>query len=378
MRQIRQVRYNAIIPYCKKRMTTMKPFDPRYTEARFHRENSREPDFNNLLKVLKREKSDRPTLFEFFLNGPLQEKLAGKPTPGEGNLHARLQHSVEAFRIAGYDYITTFGSDFMFQRKKRRHMASVSMNGEGIISDRKSFEEYPWPDPEQCDYSRLEALNDILPDGMKAIVFSADGVLENVIGLVGFDNLCYMLADDPELVQELFKAVGSRLLRYFEICSSYSSVGAVMSNDDWGFNSQTMLSVPDMRKYVIPWHRKIVQSARKAGKPVMLHSCGMLDLVMDDIIDDIGFDAKHSYEDKIRPVEEAYEKYNGRIAVLGGIDVDFLCRSTPEEIYHRSAAMLERAASRGGYALGSGNSIPYYVPQENYLAMVAAAKWGLT
>ena len=29
---------------------------------------------------------------------------------------------------------------------------------------------------------------------------------------------------------------------------------------------------------------------------------------MDDIIDDMKYDAKHSYEDKIMPVEEAYAK----------------------------------------------------------------------
>jgi uroporphyrinogen decarboxylase len=35
--------------------------------------------------------------------------------------------------------------------------------------------------------------------------------------------------------------------------------------------------------------------------------------------------------------------------------------------------MLDLAETRGGYALGSGNSIPEYVPQENYLAMISAA-----
>ena len=34
---------------------------------------------------------------------------------------------------------------------------------------------------------------------------------------------------------------------------------------------------------------------------------------------------------------------------------------------------LNNVHEKGGYALGSGNSIPYYVPQENYLAMIAAA-----
>jgi len=70
-------------------------------------------------------------------------------------------------------------------------------------------------------------------------------------------------------------------------------------------------------------------------------------------------------------VEDAYERWGGRIAILGGIDVDFVCRSTPEQIRERSRAMLKRAQKRGGYALGTGNSVPEYVPDENYLAMIS-------
>ena len=105
----------------------------------------------------------------------------------------------------------------------------------------------------------------------------------------------------------------------------------------------------------------------------MLHSCGYYGDVINDVIDDIGFDARHSYEDNIVPVEKAYEDLNGRIAVLGGIDMHFLSTKSPDEIYARSRAMLERTAERGGYALGSGNSIPTYVPYENFLAMTRAA-----
>jgi uroporphyrinogen decarboxylase len=146
----------------------------------------------------------------------------------------------------------------------------------------------------------------------------------------------------------------------------------LISNDDWGFKTQTMLSPADMRRYVIPWHKRIVETIHKAGKPAILHSCGNLKLLMDDIIDTIGYDAKHSYEDSILPVEEAYELYGKRIAILGGLDLDFVCRSTPDEVHKRAVAMLERVKGRGGYALGTGNSVPEYVPVENYLAMISA------
>jgi uroporphyrinogen decarboxylase len=131
-----------------------------------------------------------------------------------------------------------------------------------------------------------------------------------------------------------------------------------------------MLSPADMRRYIFPWHKRIVEAIHAAGKPAILHSCGNLEEVMDDVIDDMAYDAKHSYEDAICPVEQAYEIWGRRIAVLGGIDVDFVCRSTPQQIRKRCMAMLDRAAGRGGYALGTGNSVPEYVPAENYLAII--------
>jgi uroporphyrinogen decarboxylase len=144
-----------------------------------------------------------------------------------------------------------------------------------------------------------------------------------------------------------------------------------MVNDDWGFKTQTMISPSQMRGYVVPWHRKITAAGHEAGVPVMMHSCGKLDELEDDIINVIKFDGKHSYEDAIHPVEEAYDMMKGRIAVLGGIDLDFLCRSSVDDIKKRSKAMLDKGMAGGGYALGSGNSIPEYVPDKNFLAMTS-------
>ena len=70
---------------------------------------------------------------------------------------------------------------------------------------------------------------------------------------------------------------------------------------------------------------------------------------------------------------DVYKRQAGRIAVMGGIDMDFITRGEPEAIYARARAMLERSQERGGYLLGSGNSVPEYVPFENYMAMVRAA-----
>jgi uroporphyrinogen decarboxylase len=72
------------------------------------------------------------------------------------------------------------------------------------------------------------------------------------------------------------------------------------------------------------------------------------------------------------PVEDAYEQYYGRIAGLGGIDLDFIIRSTTDQLTARCRAILERTHTRGGYALGTGNSVPEYIPQDKYIALLRA------
>ena len=340
-------------------------------------QHRRKPDIENLYKVLRREKPDRTVLFELFLNDSLHKTLTGREL-SKTAVWAGLDHLkliIDAYAAAGYDYTWTKGSDFSFpvDREKQDGKSSVSLNEGCRITDWESFESYKWQDPENCDYSMLSEISNYLPDGMKLMIMSPGGVLENAISLAGYENLCTFLFEEPELVKAIFDNVGRRLLKHYEIAFSFDCIGLVMANDDWGFKTQTFLSHNHMREYVFPWYKKIVAAAHSRKLPVILHSCGHFAPIMDDIIDTIGFDGRHSYEDTITPVEEAYEKWHDRIAIIGGMDVNFLVQSAEEAIAARVRKMLDRASDKGAYALGSGNSIPEYIPREKYFAMINAA-----
>jgi len=330
----------------------------------------RKPDYTQFLKVLNKQTPDRPVLFEFFLNEELYNLLENGEAPVRNDGYDYIRKITYAYKNAGYDYITVPSSSFGFPSGEHAHISTKSLNDGNVIVDWETYEKYVWPSPSQFDSKQLEVCATDLPEGMKFVVYGPSGVLENVINLTGYDNLCGMIYDEPELAKQVFDDVGSRLVEYYEQIAEHDSVCALISNDDWGFKTQTMLSPTHMRQYVFPWHKKIAEVAHRANKPVILHSCGMLEEIMEDIIGDIKFDGKHSFEDVIMPIEEAYEKYKGRIALLGGMDVDFVCQAPPEEIAARSYAMLERAQATGGYALGTGNSVPYYVPAKSYLAMI--------
>jgi uroporphyrinogen decarboxylase len=331
-----------------------------------------EADFGRLLSVLRRGFPDRPSLFEFLLNDRLIRRLVPGPEPADDL--TRLRRQAHAFHRLGYDHVMVLIPGMSFAEQiVRPQKETYSLNAGSVIRSREEFDRFAWPDPEQADYAILARLAEDLPQGMKLIPYSPFGVLENVIDLVGYEALCYLLMEDRPLIEDIFTEVGERLLRYYARAVHLPGVGACVANDDWGFNTSTLLAPEELRRLVFPWYKRLVDLVHGVGKPVILHSCGYFEEIMEDIIVDMGFDGRHSYEDQIMPVEDAYEKYHGRIALLGGIDVDFICRSSPEEVYGRARGMLERAAGRGGYALGTGNSVPEYVPDANYFALIRAA-----
>ncbi|MDO9615424.1 MAG: uroporphyrinogen decarboxylase family protein, partial [Bacteroidota bacterium] len=292
-------------------------------------------DFTQLEKVLRRQKPDRPVLFEYFVNGDLISFVNGESFAALDNRADQIRAIIRFFHKAGYDYATIpsrYFNAFSFENTDHEKKATVSLNEGSAITDRKSFDSYNWPNPEQGDFYLLNNLALELPEGMKFIVSSPGGVLENVIDLVGFERLCFMIYEDEDLTKAIFNEVGSRLLRFYEICSAIEPVGALIVNDDWGFKTQTILSPDMLRQFVFPGHKKIVETIHQNGKYAILHSCGNLTEIMDIIVDELKYDAKHSFEDNILAVEQAWKLWHERIAILGGIDMDFLVRSEPEAI----------------------------------------------
>lgn len=331
------------------------------------------PDFKQLERVLKKQKPDRPVFFDFIIGNQKERLLVGDDYRDETEFD-RVLTTIRAFDSAGYDHAPIIVRGLTFSRKddSSHHGETKSLNSGATIVDRESYMAYSWPEIEDCDFSLIHEAGKHLGKKVKFIPFSLDGILENTIGIMGYENLCYNLYDDPELVSDVFFQVGKRIKAYFAQCLKYPEVGAILCNDDWGFNSQTMVPPVVLREHVFPWYREIVELAHAKGKYAILHSCGYFEDIIEDIISEMKFDGRHSYEDKIKPVEKAYQELYPRLAVMGGIDVDFLARSTKEAIRKRTQAML-KLAERGGYALGSGNSVPDYIPNENFVAMLQAA-----
>lgn len=239
-----------------------------------------------------------------------------------------------------------------------------------VIRSREDFEKYAWPtETDPIDLRHFETVAKLLPSGIKIVGGVSAGPYEWTSMMLGTIGLSYLLADDPELVADSFAKIGSLHAAADRQLASMDAIGALRQGDDLGFKTATFLSPSQLREHVFPTYQQMVDIAHAAGKPFILHSCGNLEKVYEDLIA-IGIDAKHSYEDIITPVEVFKQQYGTRITPLGGLDVDFICRGSEDEIRAYTRNKIEQCFSDGYWTLGTGNSLTNYMPVENYITVL--------
>lgn len=350
------------------------------------------PDFQELRKVLLRQGiSDRVILYEHYVDSEVIEKIMEIPITNldltkKEEKEKYLKVIIEFYYKFGYDYVPLriepdlprenflFGNDTAELSRQKRQWQDENT---GPIASWEEFEKYRWPKNDAIlDYSYFEFVSKNLPDGMKIVGHIGGGVFELTSWLMGLVPMSYALYEQPDLVQAIVDKVGEMIsiadTNIIKICDD--KIGALRMGDDLGYKTSTMLPPDMLRKYIFPWQKKIVEIAHQNNLPFILHSCGNLKDIMDDLIEYVKIDAKHSYEDVIMPVIEAKQKYGNRIAILGGVDIDKLSRWDEQDIRKYVREILDKCVPGGGYALGSGNTISNYVKIENYLAMLDEGK----
>jgi len=336
------------------------------------------PDAEAFVRCLHRTGTPaRVHVIELFLDPEVQEAVCARFDLLAG-LDPRdpafpLQRQIRIQQMLGYDYVRC-GVDGMTLPGLRnlvvdgRHYANEHC---GPITNWDEFARYPWPDPAQATTRALAWYETHLPDGMCLIGSGGFGhFYEWLSFLMGYETLCYALYEDRALVAAICAKVLEINEQLLAIMLQFSRVRVIWGSDDLGFRTGTLISPEDLRELILPGHQAMAARAHAAGRLYLLHSCGNLSAIMDDLIDTVGIDGKHSFEDTIESVNTAKDLYGSRIALLGGLDIDFLCRADEAHIRQRVRETLSHCLPGGGYCLGTGNSVANYLPLENYLTML--------
>ena len=342
---------------------------------------SHTPDFENRFRraILRQGEPDRVPLGDISIDITHKQKFLGRPlrTP---------EDEVEFWVKAGFDYVVAevgLQTSTAMQGAKVNVEAQYALFDYGetervwveenktLIRDEADFESFPWPDPNQLDYSKFEAYSQIIPPGMK-IMAALGKIFNSVWWLMGFQHFAESLIENPSLIQKMFEKIAAIQLGVLDRMLEFEAVGGVTHADDIAYSEALMISPEHLRQYTFPWFKELVDRIHAKGKIAIFHSDGKLDQVMPDLIA-CGFDAMHPFEPKAMNIVAHKRLYGDKIGVIGNIDLGYtLTRGTPEEVAAECRQRINELGPGGGYSLASSNSIPEYVPYENFLALLDA------
>jgi uroporphyrinogen decarboxylase len=344
-----------------------------------------QPDWQGLVNcILRRETPERVYHVELLFDPEVQDAImrrSGLLDNGEPeDAMFPLQREMAVRQFLGQDFVRCGLDDvtMVFHRSTAEDTSALQRNagrtfvdsGTGPVTTWEEFERYEWPDPDKAGTQSLEWMSNNLPENMCLATTGFGHFAEHLTWLMGFEHMCMSLYDNRSLVGAVCEKLLDINTRMLKRLLTFDSVRLIWASDDMGFRTGTMISPDDLREFILPAHKRMAQMAHEAGRPYILHSCGNLRQIMDDLIDDVQIDAKHSFEDTIESVVDMKRCYGDRVALLGGIDMDFLCRSDHAAIRRRVRETLDACQPGGGYCLGTGNSVANYIPLDSYLTMV--------
>jgi len=240
-----------------------------------------------------------------------------------------------------------------------------------------SFEEFESSPPLEVNIPRREKYFKAMrkaekeSQGKIAIIPAVWGLFEPTWQVFGFSTFSKLLTN-PKKIKVVFDRFGKFLVELVKTFIEWGETDAIMIMDDYGFKSGLLMSPKNYRTYVLPWLEECCKIAHKGGLKVILHSCGDVIELLDDLVK-IGIDAIHPFEPTTAntnyDIFKLYEKFSGKITFIGNVSPQDLADKEPSFIENYTKNLIKKLAPGGGFILSSGHSINPSVKLENYLAM---------
>jgi uroporphyrinogen decarboxylase len=347
------------------------------------------PDFNRFLAAVHHQETDRVPLGEILIDYSVQSKFLGRTVTADD-----LAGQVEFWTKAGYDFIPITVSMMspgkvteeskitrvlkeMVLREKPGTTDPNAWNLEmtSFIHERPDIDTFPWEAAADIDFSKLHAVKKLLPPGMKVIAISGK-IFTLTWMLMGFNNFALKLALDESFVAEVFERVATIQFKALETIFAMDHVAGVWVVDDVAFGTGPMISPAALKKHVFSWYKKVGQRCHDKNRIFLMHSDGDLSTLMDDLIA-MDLDVIQPIDPSCMDMAKVKKQWGDHICLIGNVSNELLRSATSQEIEARVKELLRDAAPGGGFALGSGNSVPNWAKYENYLAMrEACLKYG--
>jgi uroporphyrinogen decarboxylase len=233
----------------------------------------------------------------------------------------------------------------------------------------EDFNRVTWPD---ADDPRLFAdLQHFRPDPELLLVGRHPfAIYERAWLLAGMQPLLTAMADRPERVARLFARIGEFEER---IARHYVQIGveAAWICDDYGMNSAMMFSPEMWKRFVRPHLERIVKRYHDAGVLVILHSCGNITPLVNELVE-VGIDVLDPLQPNCNRLDHVRRRTAGRVCLCGGVEASTLLAGDVMNTNLRTHERISQLGKDGGYIVGPDDEWEY--PPDTHQAMLKAVE----
>lgn len=228
---------------------------------------------------------------------------------------------------------------------------------EPALPDWQQYERYQLPplnEPER--YAHAQKVIDTYPDRYIMGVLSIS-LFPHYWEIRGFENFFTDSVFERERMEDLLDKIVEMQLESVRIWSGYEVDGIVVGFDDWGLQDRLMISPEMWREVFKPRYKLVWDAVHAAGMDVILHSCGDITSIMDDMIE-IGLDVINMDQQQNMGLENLARRFGGRVCFWNPTDIQTVMLSGDDK-YIRSYTkrMIELLGSFDGGFIGK------YYPQ---------------
>ena len=241
-------------------------------------------------------------------------------------------------------------------------------NVEGTVIPAPTLANFEFPDPLRDNaFANIDKTISEHPDRFRVFQIGFS-LYERAWTLRGMENLMMDFIQHPDFVHELFTAIADYNIAQVRKALQYD-IDAVYFGDDWGQQTGLQMGPTIWRQFILPQLKRMYSVVRQAGRYVMIHSCGKVNELFDDLID-IGLSCFNPFQPEVMDVFKLMKQYKGRLAFHGGLSTQKTLPFGSTEDVKNDTTKLLHAGTNGGYIFAPAHAVEGDVPLENMLAFL--------